>query len=67
MELTHPPALTFSLCFALRVVDSLEVLVVHVAMIPGWVMLGEVVSYVELAWGPDEIELALLILSFIHQ
>ena len=41
-------------------VDSLEVLVAHVVMMPGWVMLGEVVGQVELAWGPDEIEFALV-------
>ena len=42
------------------VVDSLDVLAAHVAMMPWWVMLGEVVGQVELAWGPDEIELALV-------
>ena len=44
----------------MRVVDSLDVLVAHVAMMPWWVMLDEVVGQVELAWGPDEIELALV-------
>ena len=44
----------------MQVVDSLGVLVAHVAMMPWWVMLGEVVGQVELAWGPDEIELALV-------
>ena len=44
----------------MRVVDSLDVLVAHVVMMPWWVMLGEVVGQVELAWGADEIELALV-------
>ena len=52
----------------MRVADSFEVLVAHVAMMPWWAMLGEVVGQVELAWGPDEIELALVdSQSFIHQ
>jgi hypothetical protein len=42
------------------IVKSLEVLVAHVMMMPWWVMLGEVVGQVELAWGADEIELALV-------
>ena len=49
----------------MRGVDSLDVLVAHVAMMPWWVMLGEVVGQVELAWGPDEIELALV--DSVHQ
>ena len=51
----------------MRVVDSLDVLVAHVAMMPWWVMLDEVVGQVEPAQGRDEIELALVdIDSVLH-
>ena len=58
-ELTHPRTLTV-VCRVVRVVGPLDVLVAHDAMMPWRVMLGEVVGQVELAWGPDEVELALV-------
>ena len=44
---------------ALDAVHFLEVSVSHEAVMPGWVMLGEIICQVEFSGGPEEIELAL--------
>jgi hypothetical protein len=58
---TNTPSHTELLCGLLNTNrDLLEVLVVsHFAVVPGRMMLGEVVSHVEFSWGPFEVELAL--------
>jgi hypothetical protein len=56
---TNTPSHTELLCGLLNTRDLLEVLVAHFAVVPGRMMLGEVVSQVEFSWGPLEVELAL--------
>jgi hypothetical protein len=57
---TNTPSRTDCVGYALHTIYLLKVFVSHFAMVPGWVVLGEIVSEVELAGGPFEIELALV-------
>ena len=59
MELTHPRSLT--VCRAFKALfTSLKIFVSHLAVVPGWVVLGEVLGQVEFSGlPPEKIELNL--------
>jgi hypothetical protein len=58
VELTHPRALTVEE-WAERTAYLLKVFVPHFAVVPGWVVFGEIISQVEFSGSPGEVELAL--------